>query len=72
MPIARPNDKRHDDIAALALRMLKLYADLALAKKPATKASFAAHIKTADARIDELVFALYGLDPDEIALVKGD
>lgn len=60
---------RHDEVVSAVEQMLSLQTQLADAKNPATKANLAARIASTDARIDTLVFALYGLDQSEIDLV---
>jgi hypothetical protein len=50
--------------------MLKLHADLAAAKSPAAQTHLARDIAATDRAIDQLVYQLYGLTPEEIALVE--
>lgn len=60
---------RHDKMVALVEEMLKLHRQVADEKNPATQAGLARRIQSTDAQIDALVFELYGLSQDEIALV---
>ncbi len=50
--------------------MLKLHADLAAAKSPDAHTHLARDIATTDRVIDQLVYQLYGLTAEEIALVE--
>lgn len=49
-----------------------LHNDLALAKTAPQQAFLARQIATTDQQIDALVYALYGLTDQEIALVEAD
>ena len=51
--------------------MLGLYKQLAAAKSVAQKAIMQRQIDATDAEIDRLVYDLYGLTAEEIALVEG-
>jgi hypothetical protein len=61
---------RHDQLVTLVERMLKLHADLPAAKSPDALTRLQREIKATDAAIDKLVYALYELTPEEIALVE--
>ena len=50
--------------------MLSLKKQFENEKNPASKANVAARIASTDAKIDALVFEIYGLNKDEIALVS--
>ncbi len=52
-------------------RMLELHKTLAGAQSAADKTTLEREIKYADAQIDKLVYALYGLTEEEIAIVEG-
>jgi len=56
--------------AALVERMLDLHEKLAAAAIPADKAWSERQIKATDRRIDALVYELYGLTKEEIAIVE--
>jgi hypothetical protein len=67
-----PTDKtKHDKIVALAERMLDLHKRLASAKSPDDKTRLQRQIDAIDREIDRLVYDLYGLTEDEIAIVEG-
>ena len=51
-------------------RMLKLHADLAAAKSPDAQTHLQRDIAATDRAIDQLVYQLYGLTAEEIALVE--
>ena len=51
--------------------MLELHKRLAAAKSEAEKAVIQRQIDHTDAEIDRLVYDLYGLTKDEIAIVEG-
>ena len=57
-------------ILFLVERMLKLHADLPAAKSPDALTRLQREIKATDAAIDRLVYELYELTPEEIALVE--
>ena len=66
---------QHDALVTHVERMLKLHADLAAAKTPAAKTPAAQthlqrDIAATDRAIDQLVYQLYGLTAEEIALVE--
>ena len=50
--------------------MLKLHADLAAAKSPDAQTRLQREIAATDRAIDQLVYQLYELTPEEIALVE--
>jgi hypothetical protein len=52
--------------------MLALRQKLAAAKTPQEKRLLEQQIAIADREIDRLVYALYGLTEDEIAIVEGE
>lgn len=76
-PICRINfadaaDKaRHDNMVSLVETMLELQQKAGQESNPATQAVLARRIASTDAQIDALVYELYGLSEDEIALVEG-
>lgn len=57
-------------LVAQVERMLKLHADFAAAKSPDAQTHLARDIAATDRAIDQLVYQLYGLTPEEIALVE--
>jgi hypothetical protein len=61
----------HDRMLKLVDWMLGLHEQLAAAKSAAQKAIIQRQIEAADAEIDRLVYALYGLTAEEIAIVEG-
>jgi hypothetical protein len=67
-----PDDvARHDKMVGLVERMLDLHTKLAEAKTPQAKRLFKQQITVTDRAIDALVYALYALTEDEIAMVEG-
>ncbi|MGC9397333.1 MAG: Eco57I restriction-modification methylase domain-containing protein, partial [Anaerolineae bacterium] len=62
---------RHDEMVALVERMLALHRQLAEAKTPQAKRLLKQQIDVTDRAIDRLVYQLYGLTGDEIAIVEG-
>jgi len=67
-----PADKaRHDRLVALVEQMLDLHKQAAAAENETIRKTLKAVIDTTDREIDALVYELYALTPDEIALVEG-
>jgi len=62
---------RHDRMVALVERMLDLHKRLSAAKTPDDKTRLQRQIDATDREIDCLVYDLYGLTDDEIAIVEG-
>ena len=62
---------RHDRMVALVEQMLDLNRRLAAAKAPHEKEVLAGMIYATDRQIDRLVYELYGLMEEEIAVVEG-
>ncbi len=77
LPIAFPNlsnqrDKaRHDRVGELVDRMLSLHKRLAVAKTDHGKTTLQRQIEMTDNHIDRLVYELYGLSDEDIAIVEG-
>ncbi len=67
----RADVARRDEIAALVEEMLDLNKRLAAAKGDAERKALAAKIRVTDAKIDALVYELYGLTAAEIRVVEG-
>ena len=66
-----PSDKsRHDRIVSLVDSMLTLHRQLASAKSEAQKGIIQRQIDATDKEIDRLVYELYGLTAEEIAIVE--
>jgi hypothetical protein len=69
-------DKRavahHDQIVTLVKRMLDLHKKLAASSIPADKRLYQRQIDATDDEIDALVYELYGLTDQEIAIVEQD
>jgi hypothetical protein len=61
----------HDRLVALVQRMLELHKVHAAARMPADRELYARQIEATDREIDALVYELYGLTQDEIAVVEG-
>jgi len=62
---------RHDRMVALVTQMLDLHARLAAEGVPHEKAALQRRIEMTDRQIDALVYELYELTPEEIAVVAG-
>lgn len=62
---------RHDRMVALVEQMLQLHRDLAAAKTAHDKTLAERQIAATDRQIDRLVYELYGLTEEEIAVVEG-
>jgi len=62
---------RHDRMVALVERMLDLHRRLAAAKLAHEKHLLQQQIDVTDKAIDALVYELYALTPEEIAIVEG-
>ncbi|MDQ3814705.1 MAG: hypothetical protein M3347_12240, partial [Armatimonadota bacterium] len=77
LPLPRLNmqdktDKaRHDRMVELVETMLKLHRDLDAARTGDEKERLRRRIEATDAQIDRLVYDLYGLSDEEIAIVEG-
>jgi len=63
--------RRHDQMVALVERMLDLHEKLAAATIPADKELYQRQIEATGSEIDALVYELYGLNQEEIAIVEG-
>jgi hypothetical protein len=67
----KPDDKaRHDRMVALVNEMLELHKHLSNAKTDQEKRIITQEIESTDRQIDSLVYGLYGLTADEIAIVE--
>lgn len=65
------NKARHDRMVQLVESMLALHKQLAEARSEAQKGVIQRQIDATDAEIDRLVYDLYGLTAEEVAIVKG-
>jgi len=70
IPLPRDSDRATKSLAPLVERMLKLHTDLAAAKSPEVQTHLQREIAATDRAIDQLVYQLYELTPEEIALVE--
>ena len=61
----------HDKLVTLVEKMLALHQQLAAAKTPQDATLLQRQIAATDKQIDQLVYQLYGLTDEEIALVEG-
>jgi len=69
---ADPTDKaRHDRMVSLVTQMLDLNTRLQDAKLEHEKTLLSRQVEAADGAIDTLVYELYGLTAEEIAIVEG-
>lgn len=71
MNLAHLPQGRHDKLVALVDKMLGLMPRLRAAKTEAEKATLQNAVTATDQQMDALVYDIYGLTPDEIALVEG-
>ena len=62
---------RHDLLVTLVDKMLALVPKLRAETRERERAVLANAVQTTDRKIDELVYELYGLTKEEIALVEG-
>jgi type I restriction-modification system DNA methylase subunit/predicted type IV restriction endonuclease len=69
--IDKSNSKSVNSIISLVSTILSLYKKLPLAKTDQEKTIIQRQIDSADRRIDELVYELYGLTEEEIEIVEG-
>lgn len=65
-----PPGARYYRMVALVERMLALYRKLAAASIPADRKLYQRQIEATDRQIDALVYELYGLTGEEIAIVE--
>jgi hypothetical protein len=59
------------EVEGLVERMLELHKKLAAATIPADKELYQRQIEATDRQIDALVYELYGLTEEEIAIMEG-
>jgi hypothetical protein len=72
MNLDMPRDRlRHDRMVAMVNQMLQFHEDLASARTAHEKTLLERQIAATDRQIDTLVYELYGLTGDEIAIVEG-
>jgi hypothetical protein len=62
---------RHDRMVSLVERMLDLHKRVAAEQVPHVKTMLQRQIEATDRQIDALVYELYGLTEDEVAVVEG-
>jgi hypothetical protein len=65
------NRAAHDRMVKLVEQMLELHKQLAAARTPQEQTALERQIAATDSQIDRLVYDLYGLTEDEIAIVEG-
>ena len=70
-PIPTATADQQQKLSSLATQMLDAHRQLGLAKSEADKAMLAQRIDILDAQINALVYSLYGLTKEEIAVVEG-
>ena len=70
LPIELGSVATSDRVVTLAQSMIGLHIRLASAKTPHQQSQLQAEIDATDNRIDAIVYELYGLTPDEIAIVE--
>ena len=66
----RADKTRHDKLVLLVEKLLALMPTLRAAKSPSDKATLQNAVTATDQQIDALVYDLYGLTTEEIALVE--
>jgi hypothetical protein len=70
--MGNPSDvEKHDRMVSLVERMLDLHKRRAAERNPETLRHLEVEIAATDRRIDRLVYDLYELTDEEIALVEG-
>ena len=70
--LSKPADKsRHDKLVMLVDKLLVLMPKLRTVTLAAEKAVLQNAVTATDQQIDQLVYELYNLTPEEIALVEG-
>jgi hypothetical protein len=70
--VTKPADRaRHDRLVGLVDKMLALTPKLRAAKADSERQTLQNAVTATDQQIDALVYELYGLTPEEIALVEG-
>ena len=67
----KPDRTRHDALVSLVDKMLALVPKLRAAANEKERAVLQNAVASTDRKIDELVYQLYALTPEEIALVEG-
>jgi predicted type IV restriction endonuclease len=71
IPVPPPdNEARHDEVVTLVQQILDLHKQLPEAKTAHAKTAIQRQIDATDRRIDQLVYELYGLTDEEIAIVE--
>ena len=70
LPMQRAEGAEHDRMVALVSNILELHQQRAVAKSEAQKDIIQRQIDATDAEIDRLVYNLYALTPEEIAIVE--
>jgi hypothetical protein len=69
-PCDRDAKRKHNRVVSLVDSMLSLHKQLSTAKSESQKTVIQRQIDATDAQIDRLVYDLYGLTDDEIAIVE--
>lgn len=72
LPILIPSQAHHDTLVALVDKMLALVPKLRAATGEKERTVLQNAVTSTDQKIDALVYTLYALTPEEIALVEGD
>jgi hypothetical protein len=68
----KPAEKKmHDELVSLVEKMLELNKQLQKVRYDSEKEPVERQIAATDKKIDELVYELYGLTPEEIKIVEG-
>ncbi len=67
----KEDKNRHNKIVALVDSMLGLHKQLAASKSAAQKGIMQRQIEATDRQIDHVVYQLYGLTDEEVALIEG-
>jgi len=70
-PIPLADKARHDDMVRLVERMLDLHKRIAAVNLSHEKTALQRQIEATDKQIDQLVYQLYQLTPEEITIVEG-
>jgi hypothetical protein len=71
IPLPKKWMASHNRMVSLVEQMLELHKKISKIKNPNEKTRIQRQIDSTDEQIDKLVYDLYGLTADEIAIVEG-
>jgi len=70
LPAAFSESSKRTELKSLCERMLTLHQQLSKAKTPHAQTSLQSQIDATDRQIDQIVYELYGLTPEEVRIVE--